>query len=158
MCGAPLVLTLALLSYMPHCDGECTGDEFREGNRLATMVIYCDVPSIGGATNFAKSNLHIVPKEGSATFFSYVGTKEPIDAWPQFLEGGELVEAINDDKFSEHSGCPVIEGKKKIVTQWMRKGVSKENPWDAFNTMGVKKSEAKMLKEQTKRVKGKDEL
>jgi hypothetical protein len=40
--------------YMPHCDGDCEGDEFRAGTRVATMVIYCTVPTIGGATNFAQ--------------------------------------------------------------------------------------------------------
>lgn len=56
--------------YMPHCDGECNGLPFREGNRVATMVMYCEVPERGGATNFAKSNLHVVPERGSATFFT----------------------------------------------------------------------------------------
>jgi len=36
------------------------------------------------------------------------------------------------------SGCPVIEGQKLIITQWMRYGVDNENPWDSFNTLGVK--------------------
>ena len=43
-----------------------------------------------------------------------------------------------DTGFTEHSGCPVFEGQKKIVTQWIRLGVDKENPWDSFNTLGVK--------------------
>ena len=127
-------------------DGDCNGDEFREGNRLATIVIYCEVPTIGGATNFAKSNLHIVPTKGSATWFTYVGTApSDLPSWPAYGEGGELVVAHNDDHYSEHSGCPVIEGEKKIVTQWMRKGVTEESPWDSFNTMGVKKSVASDL-------------
>ena len=43
--------------------------------------------------------------------------------------------------FTEHSGCPVFEGEKKIVTQWIRLGVDTENPWDSFNTLGVKKGD-----------------
>lgn len=39
-----------------------------------------------------------------------------------------------DDGFTEHSGCPVYEGEKKIVTQWIRLGVDNETPWDSFNT------------------------
>ena len=39
-----------------------------------------------------------------------------------------------DSGFTEHSGCPVIEGEKKIVTQWVRLGVDDENPWNSFNT------------------------
>lgn len=42
-----------------------------------------------------------------------------------------------DNGFTEHSGCPVIEGEKKIVTQWVRYGVSEEYPWDSFNTLGI---------------------
>ena len=38
--------------YQPHCDGDCDGRPFRDGERMATMVIYCDVPRVGGATNF----------------------------------------------------------------------------------------------------------
>jgi hypothetical protein len=43
-----------------------------------------------------------------------------------------------DTGFTEHSGCPVFEGHKKIVTQWIRLGVDSENPWDSFNTLGIK--------------------
>jgi len=39
-------------------------------------------------------------------------------------------------------GCPVFEGEKKIVTQWIRLGVDKENPWNSFNTLGIKHSVA----------------
>jgi hypothetical protein len=66
-----------------------------------------------------------VPKAGSATFFSYVD--------PETMK--------LDNGFTEHSGCPVIIGQKKIVTQWVRYGVDKENPWDSFNTLGIKLSE-----------------
>lgn len=111
--------------YMPHCDGECTGMPFKDGNRMATMVIYCKVPEKGGATNFRNSGLHILPKPLSATFFSYID--------PDTM--------IMDNSFTEHSGCPVIEGEKKIVTQWVRYGVDEENPWDSFNTLGIKKSD-----------------
>jgi len=104
--------------YMPHCDGECKGMPHRQGQRMATIVIYCTVPEMGGATNFRKSGLHVVPEEGSATFFSYVD--------PETM--------MMDNGFTEHSGCPVIEGEKKIVTQWVRAGVDRENPWNSFNT------------------------
>jgi len=111
--------------YMPHCDGECKGMPHRQGQRMATIVIYCTVPEMGGATNFRKSGLHVVPEEGSATFFSYVD--------PETMR--------MDNGFTEHSGCPVIEGEKKIVTQWVRAGVDGANPWDSFNTLGIKLSE-----------------
>lgn len=111
--------------YMPHCDGDCTGSDFRPGNRMATIVMYCTVPEIGGATNFRNSGVHIKPKPFSAVFFSYLD--------PDSMK--------MDNKFTEHSGCPVIKGEKKIVTQWVRLGVDKDSPWDSFNTMGIKFSD-----------------
>lgn len=111
--------------YRPHCDGRCFGAPHRLGQRMATVVMYCTIPEIGGATNFRKSGLHVVPEEGSATYFAYMD--------PDTF--------IMDDHWTEHSGCPVIEGEKKIVTQWIRHGVDKSNPWDSFNTLGIKKSD-----------------
>jgi hypothetical protein len=49
-----------------------------------------------------------------------------------------------DTGFTEHSGCPVFEGHKKIVTQWIRLGVDSENPWDSFNTLGIKIKDVEM--------------
>uniref|UniRef100_A0A7S0KAA4 Fe2OG dioxygenase domain-containing protein n=1 Tax=Leptocylindrus aporus TaxID=1398097 RepID=A0A7S0KAA4_9STRA len=110
--------------YTPHCDGDCTGLEHKRGTRVATMVMYCDIPEEGGATQFRNSGLHIKPLSGMATFFSYMGS-----------------DGVMDDGFTEHSGCPVTKGDKRIVTQWMRKGVSLEQPWNSFNTLGIHNSE-----------------
>ena len=104
--------------YMPHCDGDCTGMEFKSGQRMATIVMYCDIPAVGGQTRFRNSNVHIIPKKYAATFFSYIDPKT----------------MKMDSGFTEHSGCPVIEGEKKIVTQWIRLGVSDADPWNSFNT------------------------
>jgi hypothetical protein len=41
---------------------------------------------------------------------------------------------VVDDGLTTHSGCPVLEGTKRIVTQWIRLGVDEENPWDSFDT------------------------
>ena len=35
-----------------------------------------------------------------------------------------------DDGYTEHSGCPVLEGEKWITTVWMRDGVLL--PWSLF--------------------------
>jgi prolyl 4-hydroxylase len=43
-----------------------------------------------------------------------------------------------DDGFTEHSGCPVIEGEKWITTFWMRKGVTAEENWQLYDPMGVR--------------------
>ena len=104
--------------YMPHCDGDCTGLDFKMGSRMATIVMYCDVPEVGGATRFRNSNIHIKPTKYAATFFSYI----------------DPVTMKMDSGFTEHSGCPVVEGTKRIVTQWVRLGVDTENPWNSFNT------------------------
>lgn len=96
---------------------------------MATMVMYCTVADRGGHTNFRNSGVHVKPRTGDAIFFSYID--------PETL--------TMDNGFTEHSGCPVYEGDKKIVTQWIRLGVDTENPWDSFNTLGIKLSEIKKL-------------
>lgn len=110
---------------MQHCDGDCTGLPHKPGTRMATMVMYCTLPTEGGATNFRNSAVHIKPVKGNAIFFSYINPETK----------------TMDTGFTEHSGCPVYEGEKKIVTQWIRLGVDDENPWDSFNTLGIKISE-----------------
>lgn len=109
--------------YTPHCDGECTGMPHKTGTRMATMVLYCTIPESGGHTNFRNAGVHVKPKSGNGIFFSYIDPETN----------------IMDNGFTEHSGCPVYEGEKKIVTQWIRYGVDESNPWDSFNTLGVQK-------------------
>jgi 2OG-Fe(II) oxygenase superfamily len=104
--------------YTPHCDGTCDGTLHKKGGRVATMVMYCDVPELGGSTNFQHSNVHVKPKLGAAAFFSYLDTKT------RHHELG----------FTTHSGCPVLLGTKRIAVQWMRIGVDLDNPWDSFDT------------------------
>jgi hypothetical protein len=93
---------------------------------MATMVMYCTLPSEGGSTNFRNSGVHVKPVAGNAIFFSYISPESK----------------MMDRGFTEHSGCPVFEGEKKIVTQWIRYGVDAENPWNSFNTLGIKLSDA----------------
>ena len=103
----------------------CEGQPHKNGTRMATLVMYCDVADRGGHTNFRNAGVHIKPSFGAGIFFSYID--------PDTL--------TMDNGFTEHSGCPVFEGSKKIVTQWVRLGVDARNPWDSFNTLGIKKSE-----------------
>jgi len=105
--------------YKPHCDASCNGEEYRPAGRVATMVIYCEVPAKGGATTFDNVNQIVVPKKYDATFFSYLG---PDNMW--------------DDGLTLHSGCPIIEGEKWIATLWMRLGVSETNPWTKYDPLG----------------------
>ena len=94
--------------YHPHCDGACDGTKHRATGRVATMVMYCQMPPArgGGATTFTKANVLVRGSPGDAIFFSYLG------------EDGKM-----DDGLTEHSGCPVTDGEKFIATMWFRKGV-----------------------------------
>jgi hypothetical protein len=83
-------------------------------------VLYCTTAVRGGATTFTKADVFIKPKKGMATFFTYKG-----------LDG------FTDDGYTEHSGCPVLEGEKWVTTVWMRDGVSKERPWTSFDPNGI---------------------
>ena len=107
--------------YMPHCDGQCDGLPFKTGGRVATMVMYCDVPEVGGGTNFQNSGVFVKPTKGAAAFFSYLN-KDTM---------------VTEEGFTSHSGCPVLQGTKRIAVQWMRIGVDAENPWDSFDTNNV---------------------
>lgn len=79
------------------------------------------VAELGGSTTFTKSDIFVKPRNGSATFFSYKGTD------------GNM-----DEGYTEHSGCPVIQGEKWITTVWMREGVTREEPWTLFDPNGVR--------------------
>lgn len=43
-----------------------------------------------------------------------------------------------DEGYTEHSGCPVLEGEKWITTFWMREGVSEAEPWSLFDPSGIR--------------------
>jgi 2OG-Fe(II) oxygenase superfamily len=112
--------------YRPHCDGDCNSLPHKRGGRVATMVMYCDTTDlIGGGTNFGKAGVFVKPKVGAAAFFSYLDPETH----------------IHEPGFTSHSGCPVVEGRKRIAVHWMRIGVDKENPWTSFDTNNIKKSE-----------------
>eukprot|EP01038_Epipyxis_sp_PR26KG_P006717 gene6717-9210_t len=106
--------------YTPHCDGSCDNSKHVKTGRVATTVLYCKVAEKGGATTFTKSDIFVKPTVGMATFFSYKGPD------------GRM-----DDGYTEHSGCPVIEGEKWITTIWMRDGVDKQNVWSKYDPKGL---------------------
>jgi prolyl 4-hydroxylase len=72
----------------------------RGGQRVATLVMYLHEPAGGGATVFPQVGLRVVPRRGSAVFFSYA------DAHPASL--------------TLHGGEPVTDGEKWIATLWLR--------------------------------------
>eukprot|EP01038_Epipyxis_sp_PR26KG_P006718 gene6718-9211_t len=106
--------------YTPHCDGSCDNSMHVKYGRVATALIYCKVPEKGGATTFTKADVYIRPVKGTATFFSYKGPD------------GRM-----DDGYTEHSGCPVIQGEKWVITMWMREGVDNEHPWSKYDPSGL---------------------
>lgn len=92
--------------YAPHCDGKCDGGQAEKGDRIATFIMYCVVPEVGGATHFSRTGSHIPGTPGDALFYVYVDPKS----------------GISDTGMTNHSGCPVIEGEKKILTHKIRLG------------------------------------
>lgn len=69
--------------------------------RIFTAMIYLNTPKKGGKTRFSKLNIEISPKRGKLLLFSNIkcGTQN-----------------LNEE--SLHSGLPVINGEKWILTLW----------------------------------------
>jgi hypothetical protein len=63
----------------------------------------------------------VKPKLGAAAFFSYKGPD------------GRM-----DDGYTEHSGCPVLEGEKWISVAWLREGVSWNDTADDYDPEGIR--------------------
>lgn len=87
--------------------------------RVATAVLYCEVPELGGATTFTKADVFVRPKKGMATIFTYM-----------------TPDGIMDSGYTQHSGCPVRQGQKWIATTWLREGVTLEYHSDYFEPSG----------------------
>jgi len=102
--------------YRPHCDGECNGGPWRLGRRIATSLTYCAVADKGGYTTFDRSGIKVVPRARQMLFFGY-----------KLRDSGRM-----DNGLTEHSGCPLREGRKWIATQWHREGVTAEQGWQSF--------------------------
>ena len=75
----------------------------RGGQRVGTIVMYLNTPTLGGGTTFPDVHLEVAPMKGHAVFFSY-DRPHPMTR-------------------SLHGGAPVIEGEKWVATKWMREGV-----------------------------------
>lgn len=94
--------------YQPHYDyfNPQRPGEARQlrvgGQRVATLVIYLNSPTAGGATAFPKLGLAVAPVKGNAVYFSYRKSD------------GSL------DERTLHAGLPVEEGEKWIATKWLR--------------------------------------
>jgi prolyl 4-hydroxylase len=74
----------------------------RGGQRVASLVMYLNTPTRGGATTFPDVNLEVGPVKGNAVFFSY-DRPHPMTR-------------------TLHGGAPVLEGEKWVATKWLREG------------------------------------
>jgi prolyl 4-hydroxylase len=75
----------------------------RGGQRVATLVMYLNTPTEGGATTFPDVGLDVMPVRGNAVFFSY-DRPHPCTA-------------------TLHGGAPVLAGEKWVATKWLRQDV-----------------------------------
>ena len=96
------------------------GSPFVNGGRVATILMYCAVAD-GGGTSFPNAGVHITPSRGQAVYFHF---REPDP------------ESNMEDWHTEHSGCPVKDGAKWVVTQWLRGGVDTDHPHSRFDPSG----------------------
>lgn len=72
----------------------------RGGQRVATLIVYLNSPTAGGATGFPDVGLEFSAVKGSALFFSY--------------------DRAHPSTGSRHGGMPVTAGEKWIATKWLR--------------------------------------
>lgn len=72
----------------------------RGGQRVASLVMYLNTPTRGGATTFPDVDFEVAPIKGNAVFFSY--------------------DRPHPSTRTLHGGAPVTEGEKWVATKWLR--------------------------------------
>ena len=103
--------------YEPHCDCSCERSGPKPGGRVATMLLVCEAPTLGGATAFPRHHdraLTLRPAAGDAVFFAY----------------------DENARESLHAGCPVRDGVKRVVSIFLRDGVTASSPASHFDVDG----------------------
>ncbi|CAB9531451.1 prolyl 4-hydroxylase [Seminavis robusta] len=77
-------------------------------NLLGTIILFCQVPTKGGAIHFPKAGTHIKPYKGSALWITY---QEP--------NNNDNNKQLLDDKnvfTNQYVQCPVVEGTETTLT------------------------------------------
>ena len=103
--------------YEPHCDVSCERSGAKPGGRVVTLLLVCEMPKLGGATAFPRHHdraLTLRPAAGDAVFFAY----------------------DKNARESLHAGCPVREGAKRVVSVFLRDGVTASSPASHFDVDG----------------------
>ena len=96
--------------YRHHCDFFRTErphwerERRRGGQRTWTAMAYLNTIEAGGATDFPKLDLSIIPEPGM------------LIAWDNATRAGR------PNRATIHAGMPVEAGRKYVVTQWYRQG------------------------------------
>lgn len=72
------------------------------GQRVTTLITYLNVPDAGGATDFPRRSLVVLPEAGTGVL------------WHNVLPDGA------QDMDSIHAGLPVLRGEKWVATLWFR--------------------------------------
>ena len=67
---------------------------------------------------------HASPAPTPRLFFGY------------FFNGSTAVGVPMDDGHTEHTGCPLHDGKKWIATMWYREGVTADKDWAYWSARG----------------------
>lgn len=86
------------------CSGTCDGTAYKPGSRVASAILFCEVPTSGGLVHFPKSDVILKPNFGSGVFYSYKNA-----------ESDHM-----DDGYVEHSICPITAGTQTSVRVHMR--------------------------------------
>ncbi|CAG2198607.1 P4HA [Mytilus edulis] len=94
--------------YDPHYDFSIRDDddtsetEKRDGNRIATFLLYMTDVDAGGATVFPIIDVRVLPKKGTAVF------------WYNLRRSGKGIME------TRHAACPVLVGTKWVSNKWIR--------------------------------------
>jgi prolyl 4-hydroxylase len=88
--------------------------ETHGGQRTWTAMIFLNQPEAGGQTYFPKANVRVTPRTGNLLLWNNM------DAFGQ------------PNPHSLHTGMPVEEGIKYVITKWYR-----ERPWGWYGHHGV---------------------